>query len=184
MKALKILNNIKEWEILFGTALNASMNLSDLSDPAAARRNLGLYDEFMTKDEMKKGTLINSIHHTAIIQDPSARFVNDRQVKFWNEKLNEPMSGIANFSGNSKETFVPVTITNPLDTTKNEIIPAKYVTFNVEENTLGTLGDTWIYYKHDEISGTSSKRGIYVGNTGSFTGRFRWYAFFTVKEQS
>ena len=42
---------------------------------------------------MKNGTNINSIHHSAIIQDETARFVSDKQIKFWNEKLNGMVEG-------------------------------------------------------------------------------------------
>lgn len=191
MNALKILENTfdkelnkwkKEWKILFGNALNAEMDLADLNNKEAARRNLGLYEEFMTKDEMKSGSKINTIHHSAIIQDDNARFINNVQEKFWNKKLNEPATGTGTFSGNCNETFIHITLTDPTDKVNNPIIEPKFVTFNVEENTLGTLGETWIYYLHDNDTTENSKRGIYVGNTGSFTGRFRWYAFYSVSE--
>lgn len=184
MKALKILEHnvetkLNEWKVLFGNALSSESNLSDLTDKQKARENLGLYEEFMTREIMKKGTEPNTIHHNLIIQDDSARFVKNKQIRFWNEKLNGPISGIGYFSGNSNETFIPITITDPTNEIDKPIIEAEYVTFNVEENTLGTLGDTWIRYVH---SNDSSKRGIYVGNTGSFIGRFRWYAFYSTQK--
>ena len=183
MKALKILSKVwdektnqfkREWQILFGTALNAASNLSDLTDKKAARINLGLYEEFMTKNEMREGSIPNSIHHSAIIQDYSARFVNDRNIDFWNKKLNKPLTGISNFVGNSQERFIKLTITDPLDKVNNPLIVPYYITFHPRYNTHGMLGETWIRYNHTP----ESDRGIYVGNTGSYTGEFDWYVFY------
>lgn len=175
MKALKILNNKKEWEILFGTALNANLNLADLTNKDEAINNLGLRDIFVTKKDMLEGDP-NTVDHSVIIQDYSARFVNDRQIAFWNSKMNIPISGIGYFPGNGNETFYKVTTYDQTKPTEKILVPARYVTYQVNENTMGKLGDTWIRYVW---TGIESSTGIYIGNTGSFTGQFTWYAFYS-----
>ena len=185
MKALKILERTfddklnkweNKWKVLFGNALSSESNLADLTDKKKAKQNLGIYDEFLTKDQMKNGTLTNVIHHNLLIQDENARLVSDRSISFWNRKINKPISGTSSFFGNSQERFIPITITDPLDTTKDSpLIEPVYVTFEPKYNTYGMLGDTWIRYQH---STNASVRGIYIGNTGSYTGEFTWYVFY------
>lgn len=154
-----------EWIDIYGYKLNNTSNLADLTDKQAARDNLELDKFYINKYNATNGLETDIIHHSLIIQDPSARFVSDNQIKFWNAKLNPPMSGKANYSGDNLETIIPHNI---VDMDGNAKTPYTCIAMP-DDNPQGYLGEVWVRW--DDVN-------IYVGNTGTYTGTFTWTAFY------
>lgn len=158
MAVLKYFGNDYEWHELFSTKLDKSANLSDVVDKGEAIKNLELDNRYIRKEVAKYGSEPNSIHHSMLIQDVTARLVSDRQINYWNSKMEKPVSGVANFSGNGNETRVSHGLGSK----------PSYCSITVNNNPDGRLGETWMRW---------DATNIIVGNTGSYTGNFTWTAF-------
>lgn len=195
-------NENHEWIQLFiDSSLDKFLNLSDLTDRTEARKNLELDEYYWNKEILKNGLAESIIDNICIIQSPDARFCSDKEKKFWNKKVDPPIEnntapeemspgqiwynserdelkifingmlrdlennravhGTGNFSGNGKETIIQHGILNHAG---QKVVP-KTVYFSPVANPFGCLGETW----HREDSDN-----IYIGNTGSYTGLFKY----------
>lgn len=198
----------KRWVQLFtDSSLDKHKNLKDLTDLVEARRNLELDKYFWNKDSLRNGTAVKSIHNVCIIQDKQAQFISQADRDNWNQKVDRPKvsigtlaagdltegqmhydpstdrlevkvdgkirqfennratSGIGNFPAQGKEVAIPHLCK---DAFNNKVIP-KYVGITCQANPQGLLGEYWA--RKDDTN-------IYVGNTGSYTGRFEWFCKF------
>lgn len=162
MEAIKHLAN-DGWHDLYGYKMNRGDNLAGLNIEQAIS-NLKLDDRYIQKEVAKYGKDPSSIHPLMINQSSFARFVTDKQVKFWNAKLNPPKVGIANFAGNGRTVEV---IHGAKDMNGEKMIPY-FCTFQLRENPAGCLGETWCKWDVDKII---------FGNTGSYAGQFTWIAY-------
>lgn len=158
MDSIKILTNDKEWRELFDYKISRDMNLADLTNKAEARQNLELDEYYINKADAKIAKEPSIINHMCIIQDTSARFVSDNQIKWWNEKDNVT-TVIASYSGGGNETVIPHGIKN----NDGVSIAPLFCVANPSGNPGGGLGEQWIRWDAENV---------YVGNTGSFTGEF------------
>ena len=163
MEAIKHLTN-DGWEDLYGYKMNYGDNLAGI-DPAKALANLKTDERYVQKDVAKHGKDPASIHPSMISQDVFARFVSDRQIMFWNQKLGAPKSGTTNFMG-CGET---VEIRHGIVGSDGAPIAPFFCTYQLTENPMGCLGEVWCKWDAEKII---------VGNTGSYTGPFTWVAFY------
>ena len=163
METIKHLTN-EGWKDLYGYKMNIGDNLAYL-DIEKAINNLKLDDRFIRKDVAKLGKDPSSISPLMINQTTYARFVSDNQIRFWNSKLNVPKTGRANFRGNGQT----VEVTHDVKNMNEQKVAPYFCTFQLIENPLGCLGETWC---------TWDENRIVFGNTGSYTGPFTWIAFY------
>lgn len=92
MRLLRFDFQNKRWIQLFtDSQLDRFKNLSDLLDKEAARKNLGLYDKFYTKDDLRNGTYPNTIHNSTIIQDEHGQLLSQADRTSWNNKVDRPL---------------------------------------------------------------------------------------------
>lgn len=191
-----------KWIQLFiDSALDRYKNLSDLEDIEAAKDNLKLDQDYWSKEELLEGEQESIIHNICIIQDENARFVTDEQIAAWDNKVDRPIVsstepenmtegqfwydpstdsikvfidgeirdtenvrhkfGTSNFAGSNSEKTIAH---GCLDSKGKKVIP-KFVEIIPNSNPNGTIGEVWV--RQDNTN-------IYVGNTGSFTGRFQY----------
>nr|DAS67962.1 MAG TPA: hypothetical protein [Caudoviricetes sp.] len=92
MRLLRFDFQNKRWIQLFSDSqLDRFKNLSDLPDKEAAQKNLGLYDKFYTKDDLRNGTYPNTIHSSTIIQDEHGQLLSQADRTSWNNKVDKPL---------------------------------------------------------------------------------------------
>lgn len=163
MEAIKHLTN-EGWIDLYGYKMNVGDNLAHI-DPEKALANLGTDNIYIRKDVAKGGKEPASIHSSMINQDVFARFVSDRQILHWNQKLGAPKSGTANFVGNGET----IEVVHGIKDLKGNPVAPYFCTYQLTENPLGCLGEVWCTWDTEKIT---------IGNTGSYTGPFMWVAFY------
>lgn len=204
MRLMYRINN--QWVQLFtDSSLDRYANLSDLEDITKAKENLQLAKDYWNKEELLEGERESIIHNVCIIQDPNARFVTDDEKAFWNQKVDQPItsntqptnltdgqiwfdpstnkvqimingklrypennltkSGTANFKGGGQETTV---LHQCVGFDGSKKIP-NFISITPVENPQGTLGETWV---------RKDNTNFYVGNTGSYTGKFDYIVFY------
>ena len=165
MESIQHFGNDKKWHDLYDYKMNRGDNLSGL-DIDKAIANLKLDDRYIQKEVALYGKDPRSISTTMIKEVPSARFVSDNQIKYWNSKTNAPLTGYANFPGNSKT----IKIAHGAVDRFGVAVRPYFCTYTLLENTLGRLGEVWCTWDATESI---------FGNTGSYTGKFMWAAFYT-----
>lgn len=164
METIKFKANDGTWHDLYDYKVDKGQNLGDLTDVNQAINNLGLRDIFINKDTAYYGKDPSTIHHTMIMQDSDARFVSDRQIMAWNNKMSLSASGKINLVGYGNT----VTIKHNAKNIHGQNVEPVFCTYVINENTRGTLGEIWMSWNYTDII---------IGNTGSYTGQISWYAF-------